>query len=101
VYDYESPNYVIDLPFVRIIAVAPKRDFPKGRAGTLSKGTLDWLEQRLAHAGRDCWIARHHPLRKTVMLTHLPGKIEIRFRDHRAVAWRALHGRRVQTVLVP
>lgn len=37
----------------------------------------------------------------SLCLTHLPGKIEIRLRDHRAAAWRILHGRRVQTVLVP
>src|ERR671916_187820 len=37
VYGYDSPNYVIDLPFVRIVAVGPGRDGPKGRSGTLSK----------------------------------------------------------------
>jgi Calcineurin-like phosphoesterase len=36
----------------------------------------------------------------TLYLTHLPGKIEIRFRDHRARAWIAPHRRRVVAVRV-
>ena len=36
----------------------------------------------------------------SLYLTHLPGKVEIRFRDHRAGAWRAVSGRRVVTVRV-
>ena len=185
-YGYEAPNYVIDLDFLRIIAVAPDRDLPQAGSGTLSPATIRWLEQRLKHAGRECWIACHWPLFKTVMgdhrrvytsamqsfhakpdariravlarhpnakawlsghthspleapglitrarlpggrsivsinlsaivgvgktrdpqdpicslyLTHLPGKIEIRFRDHRARRWRTLRGNRVQTVRV-
>lgn len=186
VYGHGSPNYLIDLPFVRIIALAPDRDLPAEKSGTLSKGTLEWLELRLKRARRDCWIACHWPLHKTVMgdpaklytsgmqsfhakpdaqirallarnpnakawisghthsplgapglvtraglpngrkilsvnlsalvgvgktrdpedpicslyLTHLPGKLEIRFRDHRARAWKTVGGHRVQTVSV-
>lgn len=187
VYGYESPNYVIDLPFLRIICVAPDRDLPKPQSGTLSDATLEWMRLRLERSdGRDCWIACHWPLKKTVMgdtathytstmksffaqpdgrirallarhpnakawlsghthspigapglvtraplarnrsilsvnlsaivytgkqrqetdpvrsvyLTHLPGKIEVRFRDHGTRQWKALNGRRVITVKV-
>jgi hypothetical protein len=37
---------------------------------------------------------------RSLYLTHLPGKIEIRFRDHRPRAWVAPHERRVVTVEV-
>ena len=67
-YGYKSHNYVIDLPFLRIVAVSPDRDHPKERGGMLSKTTIAWLDQRLKHAeGRDCWVACHWPLYKTVM----------------------------------
>ncbi len=185
-YGVKAPNYVIDLDFVRIIAVAPDRDHPKERSGTLSPATLDWLGERLKNARRDCWIACHWPLHRTVMgdpatlytsamasfhakpdpeirallarrpnaklwisghthsplgapglitraglprnrsivsinlsaivgvgkkrepedpicslyLTHLPGRVEIRFRDHRARRWKTVRGNRVQTVRV-
>ncbi len=187
-YGIASPNYLIDLPFLRIICVAPDRDLPPERSGTLSPATLAWLEQRLKRAPgrRDCWIACHWPLYRTVLgdprklftsamrhfhakpdaqirallarnpnakawisghthspleapglitraklpggrtivsinlsaiagvgkvreqqdpicslyLTHLPGKIEIRFRDHGARKWKTVHGNRVQTVRV-
>jgi hypothetical protein len=187
-YGYKSHNYVVDLPFLRIIVVSPDRDHPKERAGMLSERTLQWMEQRLKRAdGRDCWIACHWPLYKTVMgdsrklytsamqsfyakpngkirsllarnrnakawlsghthsplnaphlitraklprertivainlsaivgvgkvreprdpicsvyLTHLPGKIEVRFRDHRARAWKPVfRGKKVQTIRV-
>jgi 3',5'-cyclic AMP phosphodiesterase CpdA len=36
----------------------------------------------------------------SLYLTHLPGKVEVRFRDHRAGAWRAVGGRRVVSVTV-
>ena len=36
----------------------------------------------------------------SVYLTHLPGRIEFRFRDHRAGAWVAPHRRKVVTVSV-
>lgn len=186
VYGYESPNYVIDLPFLRIVCVGPDRDQPADRSGTLSDATLEWMKLRLERAGRDCWIACHWPLQKTVMgnsaklytsamqsfyakpdlkirallarhrnakawlsghthspidapgfvtraplardrsilsvnlsaivgvgktrepsdpirsvyLTHLPGRIEIRFRDHGQRRWKTVGGRRVVTVKV-
>ena len=183
-YGNKAPSYVIDLDFVRIIALAPDRDLPKEQSGTLSPATLKWLEQRLKNAGRDCWIACHWPLYKTVMgdpgklytsamesfhakpdgqirallarhpnakvwisghthspleapglitraklpgdrsivsinlsaivgvgktrepqdpirslyLSHFPGKLEIRFRDHGERRWLTVRGNRVQTV---
>jgi len=67
-YGYKSHNYLIDLPFLRIIVVSPDRDHPAERSGTLSDRTLEWMEQRLQRSGgRDCWIACHWPLYKTVM----------------------------------
>ena len=188
VYGNPAPNFLIDLPFLRIICVAPDGDLPAERSGTLSPATLAWLEQRLKRAPgrRDCWIAFHWPLYKTVMgdprrvytsamrhfhakpdgairallarnpnakawisghthspletpgliarapvpggrsivsvnlsaivavgkvrepqdpicslyLTHQAGRIEIRFRDHRARRWLTVRGNRVHTVRV-
>jgi hypothetical protein len=37
---------------------------------------------------------------RSVYLTHLPGRIEVRFRDHGTRQWKALNGRRVITVKV-
>jgi hypothetical protein len=34
----------------------------------------------------------------SLFLTHLPGRVEVRCRDHRAGAWRNVRGRRVVTV---
>jgi hypothetical protein len=185
-YGHRSKNFTIDLPFVSVIAIGPNRNHPDERAGTLSGATLDFLERQLAGAQRDCWIACHWPLYRTVLgnpdkhftsempsfhakpdvrirellarhpnakawlsghthsplsvpglithaalpqgrsilavnlsalvatgktrepsdplrslyLTHLPGKIEIRFRDHDAGVWRAVRGRRVVRVRV-
>ena len=187
IYGCESPNYVIDLPFLRIICVAPERDDPDEEAGLLSDATLDWMKLRLERSeGRDCWIACHWPLKSTVLgdkkthyrsdsqhfyakpdaklrallaghpnakawlsghthspigapgfvtraplggkrsilsvncsaivgtgrvrqptdpvrsvyLTHLPGRIEVRFRDHGTRQWKTVGGRRVITVKV-
>lgn len=36
----------------------------------------------------------------SLYLTHLPGKVEIRFRDHGARRWKTVRGNRVQTVRV-
>jgi 3',5'-cyclic AMP phosphodiesterase CpdA len=66
-YGYPSKNYVVDLPFVRVIAVGPDRALPGRRAGELSPATLAWLEDQLATASGDCWIACHWPLRRTVL----------------------------------
>jgi hypothetical protein len=35
-----------------------------------------------------------------LFLTHKPGRIEVRFRDHRAGTWRNVRGRRIVTVAV-
>jgi len=66
-YGYESKNYVVDLPFVRLIAVGPDRTADGRRAGMLSALTRAWLEDQLARAAGDCWIACHWPLQRTVM----------------------------------
>lgn len=185
-YGYESQNYVVDFPTLRIVAVGPDRDLPAERSGTLSEDTLEWLEASIDEAGRECWVACHWPLKHTVLgdssklytsamqsfhakpddrirgllarcpdakawlsghthspidapglltraalprgrkivavnlsaivgvgktrdasdpvrtlyLTHLPGRIEVRFRDHRRRAWKAVGGRRLVTVKV-
>ena len=66
-YGYPSMNYVVDLPFVRLIAVGPDRGLHGRRAGELSPATLAWLERQLAGAPDDCWVACHWPLRRTVL----------------------------------
>ena len=185
-YGHESQDFTIDLPFVRIIAVGPDRELPGSGSGVLSDKTLEFLEDALADADRDCWIACHWPLHRTVLgdpgryftstmqsfhakpraeinallarhgnakawlsghthspitvrgfvtrakvarertilsvnfsalvgtgkvrqprdpivtvyLTHLPGKIEVRFRSHRRMAWAGLGPRKVVTVRV-
>ena len=40
VYDNPAPNFLIDLPFVRIICLAPDGDLPPERSETLSASTL-------------------------------------------------------------
>jgi 3',5'-cyclic AMP phosphodiesterase CpdA len=68
VWGYPSKNHVIDLDFVRIIAVGPDRlEGPQKKAARLSKATLDWLEARLEDAPGDCWIACHWPPYGTVL----------------------------------
>jgi Calcineurin-like phosphoesterase len=184
-YGYRAQNFTIHLPFVWIVVVAPDRDLPAERAGTLSGATLAFLERELKAAPGDCWVACHWPLYRTVLgdprlftsamrsfhakpdddirallarhpnakawlsghthspitapglitrarlprghsilavnlsalvavgktrepndplcslyLMHRPGKIELRFRDHRAGAWTAVGGRRVVSVRV-
>lgn len=66
-YGRRSKNFTADLSFVRIVAVGPDRNFPGERAGMLSPATLGWLERQLARAERDCWIACHWPLHRTVL----------------------------------
>jgi 3',5'-cyclic AMP phosphodiesterase CpdA len=181
-----GPNFTVDLNFVRLIVVGPKRNEPGNRSGRLPVATLSFLEAELERSERDCWVACHWPLFKTVMgnpkrhftsamaafhakpderirallarhpnaklwlsghthsplsapglirrtklapkrsivtinasalvgvgkrrqardplcsvfLTHRRDRIEVRFRDHRAGAWRELGGRRVVTVEV-
>ena len=65
-YGLDSQNYVVDLPFVRLIAVGPDGDGEGRRSGLLSPATLSWLTRQLARSPRACWIACHWPLRDTV-----------------------------------
>jgi 3',5'-cyclic AMP phosphodiesterase CpdA len=65
-YGLDSQNFVVDLPFVRLIAVGPSGAGEGRRSGLLSEETLDWLSRRLARSERGCWIACHWPLRDTV-----------------------------------
>jgi len=185
-YGQPSQNFTVNLDFVRVVVIGPNRSEPGRRAGQLSSATLAFLERELADAGRDCWIACHWPLFRTVMgdprlhftsamaafhakpdeqirdllrrhpnaklwlsghthsplsapglikrarlgpkrsivtlntsalvgvgkrrnpraplcslyLTHRPGRIEIRARDHRAGRWRNVRGRRLVEVSV-
>ena len=66
-YGYRSKNFTVGLPFVRIIAVGPDRSHPRERAGLLSRATLAFLERELARSPKDCWIACHWPLFRTVL----------------------------------
>lgn len=66
-YGRRSKNFVLDLSFTRILAVAPDRNFPGERAGLLSPATLAWLERELDRSPGDCWIACHWPLSGTVL----------------------------------
>lgn len=185
-YGQDGKNFTVELGFVRLIVVGPNRNEPGKRSGRLSVRTLSFLDDELARRDKDCWIACHWPLFRTVMgdpkrhftsamaafhakpderiravlarhpnaklwlsghthsplsapglirraklaprrsivaingsalvgvgkrrnprdplcslfLTHRPGEIEVRFRDHRAGAWRGVRGRRVVTVAV-
>jgi 3',5'-cyclic AMP phosphodiesterase CpdA len=67
VYGQRSQNFTVDLDFVRLVVIGPSRSEPGGRAGHLSAATLAFLERELSQAGRDCWIACHWPLFRTVM----------------------------------
>ena len=186
VYGQASQNFTVDLDFVRVVVIGPNRTAPGRRAGQLSAATLAFLERELEGSTKDCWIACHWPLFRTVMgdprlhftsqmaafhakpdeeirdllrehpnaklwisghthsplsapgfikrarlgpkrsilaintsallgigrrrdpraplcslyLTHRPGTIEIRSRDHRAGEWRNVGGRRVVEVSV-
>jgi 3',5'-cyclic AMP phosphodiesterase CpdA len=66
-YGRRSKNWVVDLPFARIVAVGPDRNFPGERAGLLTPATLAWLDRELERSPRDCWIASHWPLLGTVL----------------------------------
>jgi 3',5'-cyclic-AMP phosphodiesterase len=184
VYGQQGQNFSVDLDFARVIVIGPNRTDPGKRAGRLPERTLAFLECELEEAPRDCWIACHYPLFRTVMgdprrhftsamvafhakpddrirellahhprakvwlsghthsplsapgfikrarlargrsilaistsalfglgrhprphaplcslyLTHRPGRLEIRARDHRAGAWRNIRGERVLTL---
>jgi len=66
-YGHKSQNFTIDLPFVRIIAVGPDRERPGAGSGVLSERTLDFLDKALSGTGKDCWVACHWPLYRTVL----------------------------------
>jgi 3',5'-cyclic AMP phosphodiesterase CpdA len=66
-YGQKSQNFTVDLDFVRLVVIGPSRSEPGGGAGRLSAATLAFLEHELAQAERDCWIACHWPLFRTVM----------------------------------
>ena len=185
-YGHRSQNFTVELDFARLIVVGPNRNEPGKRAGRLSAATLSFLDRELARRDKDCWVACHWPLFRTVMgdpkrhftsamsafhatpddriravlarhpnaklwlsghthsplgapglirrarlapkrsivaingsalvgvgkrrdprdplgslfLTHKPGRIEVRCRDHRAGTWRNVRGRRIVTVAV-
>jgi 3',5'-cyclic AMP phosphodiesterase CpdA len=185
-YGHPSQNFTIELEFARLIVVGPNRNEPGKRAGRLSAATLSFLDRELGRRDKDCWVACHWPLFRTVMgdpkrhftsamsafhatpderirvvlarhpnaklwlsghthsplsapglirraklaakrsivaingsalvgvgkrrdprdplcslfLTHQPGRIEVRCRDHRAGVWRNVRGRRIVTVAV-
>ena len=185
-YGRPSQNFTEDLGFVRLVVVGPDRNEPGERAGRLSGRTLEFLDRELGRSNRDCWIACHWPLFRTVMgdprihftsamdafhakpderirallarhpnaklwlsghthsplsvpglikrvrlgpkrsivtinasalvgvgkrreardplcsllLTHRPGFVDVRCRDHRAQAWRNVRGRRVTALAV-
>jgi 3',5'-cyclic AMP phosphodiesterase CpdA len=186
VYEQPSQNFTVDLGFARLVVIGPDGSEPGASAGRLSDATLVFLEHELEQAGKDCWIACHWPLFRTVMgdprlhytsamaafhakpvepirdllrsqpsaklwisghthsplsapgfikrlrlgsrrsivaisasalvgigrridphaplcslfLTHRPGTLEVRCRDHRAGAWRNVRGRRVMEISV-
>ena len=68
-YGYRSKNFTIHLPpWLNIIAVGPDRELAAERSGKLTKATLAFLERELSAAGgRDCWVACHWPLFRTVL----------------------------------
>jgi hypothetical protein len=67
VYGQPSQNFTVDLDFVRVVVIGPNRTAPGRRAGRLSAATLAFLERQLKGAAKDCWIACHWPLFRTVM----------------------------------
>lgn len=68
-YGYASKNYTVELDFAKLIMVGPdSMGYPPNQAQiTLASGTLDFLEDELASAKRDCIVVCHAPLRDTVV----------------------------------
>lgn len=66
-YEQSSQNFAVELDFVRVIVIGPNRNEPGRRAGRLSRATLSFLERELAGTEKDCWVACHWPLLRTVM----------------------------------
>ena len=66
-YGQDSQNFTVELDFVRLIVIGPNRSEPGKRAGRLSAATLTFLERKLEESAKDCWVACHWPLLRTVM----------------------------------
>jgi predicted phosphodiesterase len=66
-YDQPGHNFTVDLPFARLIVLGPERTDPGNQAGMLSPSTLSFLDRELARSPKDCWLACHWPLFRTVM----------------------------------
>jgi 3',5'-cyclic AMP phosphodiesterase CpdA len=66
-YRQQSQNFTVDLGFARLVVIGPNRSEPGRRAGRLSAATLSFLDHQLASADKDCWVACHWPLFRTVM----------------------------------
>lgn len=66
-YGQPSQNFTVDLGFVLLVVIGPNRSEPGRRAGRLPAATLAFLERELTNADKDCWIACHWPLFRTVM----------------------------------
>lgn len=66
-YGQHSQNFSVELGFARLILIGPDTNEPGRRAGQLSDGTLAFLEHQLEDGPRNCWIACHWPLFRTVM----------------------------------
>jgi len=66
-YGQRSQNFTVELDFVRLIVIGPDRNEPGRRAGRLSGATLSFLDRELAGSEKDCWVACHWPLLRTVM----------------------------------
>jgi 3',5'-cyclic AMP phosphodiesterase CpdA len=94
VYRRPSQNFTVDLGFVRVIGVGPNRTEPGKRAGRLSVATLEHLERALEETDRDCWIACHWPLFRTVM-----GDPRLHFTSEMA-AFHAKPDERIREILV-
>lgn len=62
-----GPNFTVELGFLRLIVIGPTRNEPGNRSGRLPPATLSFLEGELGRSDRDCWIACHWPLFRTVM----------------------------------
>jgi 3',5'-cyclic AMP phosphodiesterase CpdA len=69
-YGFASQNYVVDAGFATLVFVGPDTlvNYPPDTTTMiLSQPTLDWLDNQLAIATKDCWVFCHAPLRNTVV----------------------------------
>jgi hypothetical protein len=67
VYGQPSQNFTVELDFVRLVVVGPNGSEPGSNAGRLPDETLAFLDHELAQGEKDCWVACHWPLFRTVM----------------------------------